>query len=135
MNIILDHIVLNVQDVERSVEFYTRVLQCEAERLDQFRSGMVPFPSVRLNRDTIIDLFPPEMGKFDQGAANRNNLNHFCIALDRDDWEKLRVRLKDREIKLFRDGSVNFGAKGDGISMYFRDPDGNEIEARYYENR
>lgn len=132
MTIILDHIVLNVQDVERSVEFYTRVLQCEAERLDQFRSGFVPFPSVRLNRDTIIDLFPPKMFQSDRAGGSFNNLNHFCIALEQLDWESLRARLEERGIELFRDRSVNFGAKGDGISMYFRDPDGNEIEARYY---
>ena len=54
----LDHIVLNVGDIDRSLKFYTDVLGLQAERLDEFKAGKVGFPSVRINGDTIIDLFP-----------------------------------------------------------------------------
>ncbi len=54
----LDHIVLNVGDIHRSLKFYTDVLGLQAERLDEFKAGKVGFPSVRINGDTIIDLFP-----------------------------------------------------------------------------
>jgi extradiol dioxygenase family protein len=50
-----------------------------------------------------------------------------------DDWQALRERLNSGNVEIFKDRTVNFGARGDGISMYFRDPEGNEIEARYYE--
>jgi catechol 2,3-dioxygenase-like lactoylglutathione lyase family enzyme len=62
----LDHIVLNVSDIERSLKFYTEVLGLQAERLDEFKAGKVGFPSVRINGDTIIDLFPA------RGAANKS---------------------------------------------------------------
>ncbi len=54
----LDHIVLNVSDIDRSLKFYTEVLGLQPERLDEFKAGKVGFPSVRINGDTIIDLFP-----------------------------------------------------------------------------
>ena len=40
----MDHIVLNVPDINRSLAFYMDVLGLEPERLDQFRRGEVPFP-------------------------------------------------------------------------------------------
>ena len=54
----MDHIVLRVRDVEKSLHFYTEVLGLQPERIAQFKAGEVRFPSVRLNDDTIIDLFP-----------------------------------------------------------------------------
>jgi extradiol dioxygenase family protein len=133
MNVILDHLVLNVGDVEKSVEFYRNVLRFSVERLEEFRNGEVPFPSVRVNADTLIDLFPPQMWQTAGASGTRNNLNHFCLALELDDWQALRERLNSGNVEIFKDRTVNFGARGDGISMYFRDPEGNEIEARYYE--
>lgn len=131
----LDHIVLNVEDVERSVSFYTELMGFGAERLAEYRRGEVLFPSVRINASTLIDIFPPKMWKRDDAPAEgRVNMNHFCIALSFDDWKELRKRLETAGVEFHRDRTVNFGARGDGISMYFFDPDGNEIEARYYEN-
>lgn len=129
MTVILDHNVLNVRDVNASVEFYTKVLQFEVERLDQYDAGQVPFPSVRINADTVIDLFPPKMWDNDQPRADKfKNLNHFCIALGYTDWSALRERLAASGSRIHRDKTRNWGARGEGVSMYFFDPDGNEIE-------
>src|SRR2546427_5462202 len=58
----MDHIVLRVRDVDKSLRFYTEVLGLQPERVVQFQAGEVRFPSVRLNDDTIIDLLPaPDM--------------------------------------------------------------------------
>ena len=59
----LDHIVLNVSNIERSLKFYIDVLGLQAERLDEFKTGKVGFPSVRINGDTIIDLFPAQVAE------------------------------------------------------------------------
>ena len=134
MSVTLDHIVLNVADIDASLKFYTAILQFEAERLDAFRSGTVPLPSVRVDEGTVIDLFPPTMWKAEGALGNRKtNLNHYCIAMSEEDWIALRARLFAAGAELHRDRSRNWGAHGEGISMYFFDPDGNEIEARYYE--
>src|SRR5690349_7627878 len=128
MDVVLDHIVLNVADVDASVEFYREVLQFSIERLDEYKSGKVPFPSARINAATLIDLFPPKMWReTNSDDGRRENLNHFCLALRFDAWQALRDRLHANRIEISKDKTVNFGARGEGISMYFHDPDGNEI--------
>ena len=135
MPVVLDHIVLNVRDISVSVDFYTNILNFRTERLDLYEAGSVPFPSVRIDADTVIDLFPSAMWKKDDAeTGTARNLNHFCIAMKQVEWNALRERLAAAGFELHRDRSRNWGAHGEGISMYFFDPDGNEIEARYYEN-
>jgi catechol 2,3-dioxygenase-like lactoylglutathione lyase family enzyme len=47
----LDHIVLNVSDVDRSLAFYVGGLGLEPVRLGEYRRGDVKFPSVRRDPD------------------------------------------------------------------------------------
>jgi len=59
------------------------------------------------------------------------NLNHYCLAFTHDEWMGLTQRLDENGI-IIEEGPVKRGeAKGKGTSIYFRDPDGNLIEARY----
>ena len=84
MQCLMDHIVLNMEDDDKMIAFYSKVLMLPTERLDEYRAGKVPFPSVRLNADTIIDLFPKKMWqKSSRVGEGRENLNHFCIALSK----------------------------------------------------
>jgi len=133
MECLLDHIVLNVEDVEKMTAFYAETLMMPPERLEAYRSGQVPFPSVRLNADTIIDLFPQTMWRKDApDGKGFGNLNHFCIALDKAAWQNLRDRLVEHNIAIEDGPAPRWGAHGTGTSIYFRDPEGNLIEARYY---
>lgn len=136
MDCFMDHIVLNVEDDEKMIAFYSNVLMFAPERLQEYRAGDVPFPSVRLNADTIIDLFPKKMwSKNDRtGIQGRENLNHFCIALSKETWENLLQRLQANNVAIEEGPVPRWGAHGAGTSIYFRDPEGNLIEARYYEN-
>ncbi|MEH0019688.1 MAG: VOC family protein [Desulfobacter sp.] len=136
MECLMDHIVLNVEDVEKMAAFYSQVLMLETERLSAYREGKVPFPSVRMNPDTIIDLFPKDLWQQEGDAPGpgRENLNHFCLAMEKDAWEALTGRLKTDNIPLEEGPVKRWGARGTGTSVYFRDPEGNFIEARYYES-
>jgi len=69
MKCLMDHIVLNVKDDERMINFYTCVLMRPEERLDEYRARQVPFPSARLNADTIINMFPKKLWKKDARKA------------------------------------------------------------------
>ena len=124
----LDHIVLNVQDVERSLDFYHRVLGLPAERVAAWRKGDVGFPSVRVNDATIIDLFAMP----DRGVGEKANLNHFCLVTERADLEAATQELTQAGVTIERGPAVRSGARGDGLSVYFRDPDANLIELRTY---
>ena len=130
----LDHIVLNVGDIERSLQFYTGVMGLKAERLDEFRSGKAGFPSVRINADTIIDLFPVQgqQSRLSIGEKTAGNLNHFCMVIGKEDFAGIVDYLKENRI-IIREGPVSrWGARGRATSVYFLDPDGNEIEIRCY---
>lgn len=130
----MDHIVLNANDVEAMVRFYRDVLDLAAERLEDYRKGEVPFPSLRIHPDTIIDLFPSSMwDSSGTGKGNPPNLNHFCLALEKEEWEDLVERLEEHAVRVEEGPVARWGAHGRGTSIYFRDPEDNLIEARYYE--
>jgi len=133
MQCLMDHIVLNVKNEERMIAFYSEVLMLAPERLAEYRAGEVPFPSVRLNPDTVIDLFPKKLWQqSDRAEQGHNNLNHFCVALSQTEWENLLQRLKANAVAIEQGPVPRWGAHGTGQSIYFRDPDGNSVEARYY---
>lgn len=121
----LDHIVLNVDDVERSLAWYTGLLGLEGVRVDAWRAGEVSFPSVRVSPGCIIDLFAA-----DAPASAPDNLNHFCLAADRADVDAIA---SDPRFTVVDGPGPRFGARGDGWSVYVTDPDGNTVEIRSYD--
>jgi catechol 2,3-dioxygenase-like lactoylglutathione lyase family enzyme len=129
----MDHIVLNVSDIERSLTFYSEVLGLKGERIEEFRSGKVGFPSVRVNDGTIIDLFPIQRAApLEENKKNSANLNHFCLVVGADDFSGITEYLAANKIAI-REGPVSrWGARGRATSVYFLDPDGNEVEIRCY---
>jgi len=127
--------VLNVANIDRSLEFYTDVLGLAPERLEEFRSGKVGFPSVRINERTIIDLFPMKAAVATAQPKSEKingNLNHLCLVVGKDDFPEIVSYLTQRQISV-REGPVSrWGARGRATSVYFLDPDGNEVEIRCY---
>lgn len=119
----LDHIVLNCSDVERALDWYTGTLGLAGERVAEWRRGEVPFPSVRIDDATIIDLFATE--------RTGENLNHFCLVMPAADWEEM---VEARTVEVRRGPSKVFGALGTGLSIYTTDPDGNTVELRRYDD-
>ncbi|MFI5803748.1 VOC family protein [Streptomyces sp. NPDC051561] len=116
-----DHLVLNVTDVERSLAFYTGPLGLEPVRVEEWRAGKVPFPSVRITPSTIIDLFSRPRGE--------SNVDHICLTVDPLDWQQV---IESGRFTVL-DGPVpRFGARGDAQSLYIQDPDGNTVELRWY---
>lgn len=117
----LDHVVLNVADVERSLAFYCDELGLEPVRVEEWRRGEAPFPSVRVDAGTILDLL----------AAARTGVNadHLCLVVEPLDLAALSA--SGRFVVL--DGpATRFGARGNGTSLYVQDPDGNTVELRHY---
>ena len=128
----MDHIVLRCRDMDASLRFYTEVLGLGIERIEDFRAGKVPFPSVRLNADTIIDLFPFP----DQEPIGRNdpkNQDHFCMVVEPCDLAAVRAEMEALGIGVREGPATRWGAHGNGISLYIFDPDDNVVELRYYE--
>ncbi|MFI5675976.1 VOC family protein [Streptomyces cellulosae] len=135
----LDHVVLWVRDPLASADFYKKAVGMEPVRLTDFAAGSAPFPSVRLNDETILDLMPlstAERMKMVPGAAESSGhpVNHVCLAMPGDDFQTLRDRLEEQSVPVSDISHDSFGARGMARrSFYFRDPDGNIFEARHYD--
>ena len=122
----LDHIALNVASVDRSLVFYHEVLGLSTERLDDFREGRISFPSVRVNPETVIDLFPAGS----RLSSDLHALNHFCFTLADGELPGLRDKLVQHEVEIVEEAAPRWGAQGWGPSMKVRDPDGNIVELK-----
>jgi catechol 2,3-dioxygenase-like lactoylglutathione lyase family enzyme len=118
----LDHIVLDVADVERSLAWYTGLLGLEGDRVDEWRAGTVPFPSVRIHAGCIIDLF--------RADRTGENMNHLCLVVDRADVDAVAG---DERFTVIDGPGPRYGARGMGWSIYVVDPDGNTVELRSYD--
>ena len=119
----LDHMVLVVGDVERTLDWYGRHAGLAAERVDEWRRGEVPFPSLRVDAGTIIDVIPGYAA--DQA---RGHLDHICFVVSPDDLAALSA---DGQLEIV-DKGLRFGARGIGDSIYVNDPDGLLVEFRTY---
>ena len=118
----LDHLVINVADVERSLAWYTDMLGLAAERVEEWRAGEVFFPSVRIDANTIIDLF--ELDRTGQ------NIDHICMVVERADVDAVSA---DPRFDIVDGPGERWGAQGIGWSVYVTDPDGNQVELRSYD--
>jgi len=118
----LDHVVLDVADVRRSVAWYRDVLGLEVLRFDEWERGEVFFPSVRVTSGTIIDLL--------EAPRSGENMNHLCLVVD--PATDLAAVAASGAFEVVDGPDVRWGARGDGTSLYVRDPDGNTIELRTY---
>jgi glyoxylase I family protein len=135
----LDHVVLWTKDARVSMDFYTRVLGLLPVRFDEFEAGEAPFPSVRVCDDAIIDLMPSEraagtaaMTGVERSAGHP--VNHVCLAMSKDEYDALDWRLQAEGVDTSARLNRTFGAQGWAPQgFYFADPDGNVVEARYYE--
>jgi len=130
----MDHIVLNVEKMDAVLDFYMNVLGLESERLDEFRQGKVPFPSVRINADTVIDLFPLKEPVPATATPLRTDLNHFCMVIGKDEMPAFMDHLQAHGVAIEDGPGQRWGAHGTGVSIYFSDPEQRRIEVRYYDN-
>ncbi|SCE86721.1 VOC family protein [Micromonospora mirobrigensis] len=116
-----DHLVLTVADVERALAFYCGTLGLEPVRVDRWRAGEVPFPSVRVTAETIIDLVA--------GDRSGSNVDHLCLVVRPVDWAEV---IASGVFEVLEGPVPRFGARGTATSVYVRDPDGNTVELRWY---
>ena len=134
----IDHVVLWVDDPKRALEFYVDVIGLEPVRAQDFKDGKAPFPSVRVNDRTIIDLLGKALVPFVReftagGESGGAPVNHVCLSMGASAYDSLTARLARRGIQLTPGGGPSFGAQGvTPHSAYLRDLDGNVLEIRHY---
>ncbi|MGZ9114680.1 MAG: VOC family protein [Brevundimonas sp.] len=124
----IDHVVLRVTDLDRSLDFYTRVLGCPVER----RQDEIGLVQLRAGA-SLIDLVPVDGVVGRRGGAapgpDAHNLDHMCIRIAAFDPEGAREHLRRHGVQVESEG-VRYGASGEGMSFSIRDPEGNGLELR-----
>jgi len=121
----IDHIVLRVRHLPRSLAFYCEVLGCTVER-EQPELGLTQLRAGR----SLIDLVTLDgpLGAGEPPGAGRN-LEHFCVTIAPYEESALISWLADRGVPV-REPASRYGAEGEGRSFYIEDPDGNHLELK-----
>ena len=119
----IHHAALICSDVERTIEFYQGLLGFPLVELVENRDykGSTHF-FFDLGNQTLLGFFDfPGLG-LQPGVESIGSVQHIAISVPRDRWEQMRTRLNEAQIKYF--------GPNEGIveSMYFKDPDGIQIE-------
>ena len=126
----IDHVVLRVRDLERSLAFYRDALGLSVERALPAEIGLVQLRA----GNTLLDLVPVEsqLGRAGGAAAgpDGHNMDHFCFEVDPFDEPGLRAHLRSHHISCGETGPHRYGARGFGPSIYLEDPDGNTVELK-----
>lgn len=116
----LDHMVLTVADINNSIEFYTRVLDMEAEIFGDNRKAL-KFGDQKINLHQSSKEFEPKALNPTKGSAD------LCFLLDVK-LEVMRHHLEQQGIAIEQGPIERTGATGPVLSIYIRDPDGNLLE-------
>ena len=114
----IDHVVLRARDLAAMVRFYEQALGFHVERrlerlsLVQMRAGA-----------SLLDLVGGERA---QGAPN---MDHLCFRVEPFDRDAIVMRLAPLGVSV-GETVQRYGAEGTGPSVYFHDPEGNQIELK-----
>jgi glyoxylase I family protein len=124
----IDHVVIRVAELDRSLEFYCDVLGCRVDRRDD-DIGLVQLRAGR----ALIDLVPVDGRLGRKGGAapggDGHNMDHFCVRIEPFDGPAIQRFLESRGVEAGPIESRN-GAEGVGPSIYIKDPDGNTVELK-----
>ena len=117
----IDHVVLRCRDQARMLDFYTRIIGLAEERrieqigLIQLRAGA-----------SMIDLVPAPAPRVESAL----NVDHFCLGVEIADLGEAVRYLRALAVEVIDEPVMRYGARGMGLSIYLRDPEGNVVELK-----
>jgi catechol 2,3-dioxygenase-like lactoylglutathione lyase family enzyme len=120
----IDHVALAVRDVEQSANWYMDVLGFE-RRYEEMWDGI---PTFIAKGNTAIALFPRRNNdSISASRTSRIGMLHLAFRANRENFLGAQQELKKRGIKFeFQDHEISH-------SIYFRDPDGHQLEITTYD--
>jgi catechol 2,3-dioxygenase-like lactoylglutathione lyase family enzyme len=116
----VDHIVLSTHDLDRCLDFYTRVLGMTLERYGQGRIALIFGPHK-------FNVHPPGFDASIKARVPTPGSLDLCFLADRP-LEDVVARLTACEVPIEEGPVERTGARFAITSVYVRDPDGNLIE-------
>lgn len=127
----LDHLVVQVSDVDASAEWYARVLGMTREHVPP-APGEAPRTVMRFGRQKI-NLRPIVASKADWFTANHEaaGSEDLCFLTDSTP-DAVVAHLRAQGVGIVTGPGPRQGARGTLMSVYCRDPDGSLIEIASY---
>jgi glyoxylase I family protein len=116
----IDHVVLRVRDLPGMVRFYEQALGFKVERTLE-RLNLVQMRAGASMLDLILAERPP------QGAGG--NMDHLAFRIEPFDRDSIAAKLGPLGVAI-GETVQRYGAEGNGPSLYFNDPEGNQIELK-----
>lgn len=120
----LDHLVLTVKDLDKTIDFYTNVLGMEKEVFKGSRIAL-KYGNQKINLHELGHEFEPKAYKVQEGSAD------LCFIMDTD-INEAKTYIESLGIKIEEGIVLRTGALGEIESIYLRDPDFNLIELSTY---
>ena len=116
----IDHVVLTVRDIDRTLSFYQRALGMTPVRFGEGRHALA-FGDQKLNLHQAGREFEPKAAAPTPGAID------LCLLTD-EPLDAAIAHLRAAGVAIELGPVAKTGARGPLRSIYFRDPDGNLIE-------
>ena len=116
----IDHVVLTVRDIDRTLSFYQRALGMGAVRFGEGRHALA-FGDQKLNLHQAGHEFEPKASVPTPGSVD------LCLLTDTP-LDDVIAELRAAEVAIELGPVAKTGARNPLRSIYFRDPDGNLIE-------
>ncbi|MEK4229545.1 VOC family protein [Solibacillus sp. FSL H8-0538] len=120
----IDHLVLTVQNIDKTCIFYSQVLGMGIVTFGEGRKAL-SFGQQKINLHEVGKEFEPKADKATSGSADLCLITDFSLSDVINHFNKLGVPIEDGPIQ-------RTGAVGPITSVYIRDPDGNLIEVSNY---
>jgi len=117
----IDHVAINVRDIDKAVEFYTKVIGLNITQREPSKPGIEYF----------LDCGPSLIGIIQAKDLDANHpfaneglgANHFSFRVHAKDFDAMIKRLEEHHVK------IEFAKKREkSWSLYFYDLDGNKLE-------
>lgn len=121
----LDHLVLTVKSVEKTCNFYSRVLGMKVSRFGEGRVS-ISFGQQKINLHQLGKEFEPKARRPTSGSAD------LCFITETP-LDRAQAHIESEDVKIIEGPVMRTGAIGQIRSIYFRDPDLNLIEVSNYE--
>ena len=122
----LDHLVLTVSDIDKTVDFYTKVLGMKKEIFKGSRVAL-KFGNQKINLHKLGAEFEPKAFNVKDGSAD------LCFIINTP-LNEAKNYIESMGIKIEEGIVSRTGARGEIESIYLRDPDKNLIELSNYKN-
>ena len=117
----IDHVAINVKDLNKAVEFYTKVLGLKITQREPSKPGI----------EFFLDCGPSLLGIIQATDLSQSHpfqneglgANHFSFRIPAEDFDRMLEHLESHHMK------IEFAKKREkSWSLYFYDPDGNKLE-------